>query len=484
MKKFGILGIALAAVQVCTMHAQTYTTFVSPRLVSTNQQYTEYACKFEQDGLNILVGGLYQQSFKNDRTPALFTPNGTDTIKLDELGGGDINPVWFHLHGDTLPYESTVKFSMKQQSIGLPFMMRKNFDMFFIELDGAFLSVKNDLSVTENQENEMVGIVPSSFSTQLIQNAAVALSNPDWHYGKMVGRPEKKGIDNLQIKFGFNKELENNTISGVASVYMALELPTGTGPTAEYIYEPLVGTTHFGIGAGVGGVLCTCDLNEAGSKFVYDFVYRYQFGARELRSFDLEDNGAWSRYLPLVLQTLNAPTDSFEFYGINELTRYASVQPGHQASVNARFEHLFENRCGFFLNYNFFARGKEQVTNVEPGIGVFGIKDYSDHIIDTRTTSSKARINEAVGDAYLRTGYENQVVDQIGAQDATFVNILPTHLDILSASNPLYLSSTFASGFMYQGQLYFMQAGGSVTVPHSDAAQYNWGVWASAGIHF
>lgn len=482
MKKFGILGIALVAVQVCTMHAQDYSTFVSQRLVSTNQQYTEYACKFAPEGFNLLVGGLFQQNFKNDRIASLFTSNGTDTIKLDELGGGDINPVWFHLHGESIPYESTVTFSMKQQSLGLPFMMRKNFDMFFIELDGAFLSVKNDLSLTENQENEIVGVVPSSFSTTLIANAVVALSNPDWKYGKMVGRPERKGIDNLQVRFGFNKELENNTISGVASVYMALLLPTGTGSTAEYIFEPIVGSNHFGIGAGIGGVLCSCDLNEAGSKFVYDFVYRYEFGAQEVRSFDLVDNGRWSRYLPLVLNTLNAPTDSFEFYGINELTRPAWVQPGHQASVNARFEHLFENRCGMFLNYNFFARGQEHITNVEDGIGVFGIKDYSDHIIDTRTTSSKARINEAVGDAYIPAGYTP--VTQIGAQDATFVNILPTHLDVLSAANPLYLSSTFAAGFMYQGELYFMQAGGNVTVPHSDAAQYNWGVWASAGVHF
>ena len=163
-----------------------------------------------------------------------------------------------------------------------------------------------------------------------------------------------------------------------------------------------------------------------------EFKLRYAFKGKERRSFDLKENGQWSRYLLVVDQSdKNAP-----FFATNALSLEANVTP--KANIDAWLA-LNYRKCDKFnleAGYNFCFRQKEKVSLLNkscPDFGNIGVADLIGIAREVNQQSaSTAKLSQSVMPG------NNQV-----KSDANFVSIDLTDLNLDSASQPKIISHKF-----------------------------------------
>jgi hypothetical protein len=310
-----------------------------------------------------------------------------NTITLDQGGFGDFNPSWINLVGNTQEayYHSDVTFKPHVSQGGMLFHGYAESDSLYCDIKTAILETKSKITISEVGGNNGLN--------DGISNAEEAFSQSDWNFGKIGQSNQVIGLDNIQIEVGTTKKFlqAKNTF---VSFFGLVEAPTGTGSQAEWLLEAKVGTNHWGLGFGTQ----TNSQLPDGLQIFTGMNYRYIFGAYETRSFDLLNNGEWSRYLGLQ-DTYGLPNspDAYPLPGINFLTQQAHILGRSQLNIYGSIEKKFGNAGKFTLGYNLFYSEQEQIDEIAqltPGFGVYALTGSSGGAGGS-ATASHAQIYEA-----------------------------------------------------------------------------------------
>lgn len=453
MKKICIVGLLMFA---SPLHC--YATIMNHREVTSNPllfKQDDYSC-FDDKTLSFEIVPWGSGTFDPAHTMANLGINGTDTMVLNQQGGGDINPELILLGSANVDrdYLSTVTLQPKMYMFGGLFHLYKQFKIFFLDLKTSLINCRTQIVIDE------VG-GGNGGMTQLdgtiITNALQAFSQADWSYGKFGTVQNKVGLDNVQFMFGASKEMESFSSAcwhNYGAAFMLLELPTAKGSQAEWLFEPMVGTKHCGLGFGADFMSVT----DSQWSFVGGGNYRYLFAANEVRSFDLAPNGAWSRYLGLqeIAQIGSGPVNPLP--GINLFTQDTHVDGTSQITMYARLQKRWEH-CLVEVSYNFFHTQAETVSLVNETIsdqfGVYYVTDFGGV-----TTASNATIAQANP-----------------AFDLAPVTLVATDLNVATGAAGAWTSNMVAGRFQYQFDKISCGLGGSVEMAHSVQALSSWSVW-------
>ncbi len=520
MKKYSIVLIALlTAARLQSMCSEScnicsHTTFV-PRMMSQNSvlelalddyyQYHLPCCDAEcPPWISFEVTAPYYfKSTDSKRLAEYFMPGCQQCATVGQNNTSDISSLWLEILApiDT-PFSSTICLAPTRTVIGGAFKLFFDFGSWFDDnccyrnwWASIFVpveQVRHNIHITETiSPTSGTPIVPPSFA-----NAIAALNNPAWNYGKFSPTSLKKsGVDDICVKVGydFTRDEKNNH----AGFYGQLFIPTGRGTKAKYVFEPLVGSNHVGLGAGFDADYAFYECGSTSWDFLIDARYAYFLKHKEWRSIDLF-NGDWSRYL-LVVQPTNtlAPLP-----GINYFTQQVEVTPRSMFEVWAA---MSVNYCDFHfeVGYDFWYRSKEKLALPDENLGV-GIYDIAYNPNFTcPITASCARICQSVPtlpDApasdlafvYVQNSqaYDNSPVALAGnnCQGIACSNLC-SYLNLNSAANPRALSSTVYAAISYDGCLccrypVMIGVGGQYEFAHRKSALSQYGVWLKTAISF
>jgi hypothetical protein len=243
-------------------------------------------------------------------------------------------------------------------------------------------------------------------------------------YGKIDNKVHRlAGLADITLRLGCTKEFRDVI---TFDVYTGFVIPTGYKPTAEYLFEPLVGNgQHFGVNFGYNLVSkITGDIS-----FVSCFDYRYLFEGKEKRSFDLKQNGPWSRYMAA---TVGLPRNRPQRL-INYLTDDVYVSPGSLANILFAF-HIKHKKYNFEIGSDIECRAAENIHlkkgfNTYVGIALYDEDDPSSMLVPEletyNRTNPRAKINETMlvaRDDY--TTFEAITYDQLNLDSAKHPNIV------------------------------------------------------------
>lgn len=307
-----------------------------------------------------------------------------------------------------------------------------------------------------------------------------AFRQSNWNYGKVDNMKDmsKWGLSEIELTLGYNAffgdRCDFNTYAGVV-------FPTGTKIdqcNAAYIFSPVVGNNHhWGLlfGGHAGFTVFSHKLHQI--RLEFDAEGQYLFKNTQWRSFDLVQQGQWSRYLE-VYQNLTQATAAAGYSaplnmnagtsGINVFTTCAQVHPHFSINTNTGFIYTWKGVQAEF-GFNFFGRQAEQITKTSWDADV-AIKNINGTGLTT----------------IARTIKNNFINSNFSLDDYTPLTL--ADLDLNSAAHPTMLSHTLylAAGYTWDDICIptFIGAGGTYEFTTVDTALDRWLLFVKAGISF
>lgn len=442
------------------------TTMNHHSITSSPLLYKQIDYAYEQ--LSIEFEPLVSGMFDPEHTMANLSPNGKMTVSLNQQGRGDINSGWLYLGSSNsdFDYNSTVTFVPTQQIYGVLFHCYKQFEHVFFDLKTSLLECKNKISLLEVGGGN--GGLENSSGT-VIYNAYDAFTQNDFQYGKIGATNTVIGFDNIQLLLGASTQvdtLESSNSKAYFAGFAVLEVPTGAGTKSEWLFEPQVGTNHWGFGFGA-------DLMFVGDNdwsFVVGGNFRHFIANWETRTFDLTVNGPWSRYL--LLEPLSTIPGGLTVGTVNVSTQDAVIEGRNQINMYGRLQKRFEG-CLFELSYNLFydeAESISRVTSIPQGYGIYDIGNGGGV-----TTASTARINQA--DA-IPAGTALNSPSQY-SEDASPVELVTSDFNLASGAAGQWLNNSIAARLQRVQESYTYGIGGSVDLARTAQGISSWYVWAN-----
>jgi hypothetical protein len=393
---------ASLAVTTCTSHV-----FV-PRSISEDLTYINaltynFVHRKERDKCYTYVGqAIVQDSRKSKQLGAAFLLGTSNEVTVQQApaaaGATDvINSIWLGLgstNPDT-PFSATFSIKPQRKIFAYHGYAYVNLDSWWCGLwaDFAFAVVNARHSLHCEENGSTSDLCPG------IATVTQALSSPTLGFGRFFcglcnNEKRRTGFDDFQIRVGYDYAwCDNNEIG----IYAIGTIPSGRKPTAEFVFEPLVGSRHGSVGIGINGdyQFDWCGCEGANFTLMTDANYRFVFSHKDCRTFDLIPNGAFSRFLLLV----NSANTTDPIPGVNLLTQRVKVKPRSTVQwwVALNYEYCDWN---FELGYNLWWRQKEKInagtcTNAVVAPLNTGIFDIS--ATNVFTTASTATISSAPG---------------------------------------------------------------------------------------
>lgn len=470
------LGIAFSLLAGCSELQSNSHTFFTPRQITTDPTFElaldDYYMFLSEESKNyqLYIKPFYQQSCHGSKKAGYFLPNNTCCASVREDGTGDINPLWFNvISAPGTTYNSTLCFAPQRTTYGSVFTFFANLcswvDGLWLLANTAVVGAAHNVHVHETNRTA-TGTIPG------FANLCDGFNNPDWCAGKIkcCGKKTKTGLDDIQIKIGYNFDCGD---IDHAAFYGVLTIPTGNRPNADYLFEPLVGSKHASLGAGLNAGYILCDSNQGSLSVLTDLKYRYSLSAHERRSFDLCTNGDWSRYLLVVDET----DPLYSLPGINYFTLPVNVTP--RSTIDFWLALHSRRSCNWDIEigYNLWWRQQEKVTlrccNSALSSSIIGIYDIGGLCSGTATTASTATIAQSVANA---------------VSDATFVPLTISDLNLSSAAHPavltnkIYLATSGHYDIAYHELL--IGIGASYEAARHNSALDQWAVWTTFGFDF
>lgn len=447
----------------CAFEVNSMSSTMNHRLVTSSPllyKQIDYAHKQFSLEIEPYVSGMFDPT----HTMGNLGIDGKSSVRLDQLGNGDINPELILL-GASNPdanYYSTTTFTPQLLMYGGLFHCYKQFEKVFFDVRTALIKCKTIVALDERGGDN--GGIPGP-NGDVIYNAYDAFTQSDWNYGKIGVSNELIGFENIQILLGASTDMPSfasKTSQSYFAGFALLEIPTGAGTTSEWLFEPQVGTNHWAFGFGAD-FMTVCDN---GYSLVLGGNYRHFIANWETRSFDLTQNGQWSRYLPLdTIAGLELSTPPGTegpvsiIPGINLFTQDALIQGRDQITLYARLQKQFES-CLFEVSYNFFYTEKETINLVDTIAQGFGLYDiFTEGGI---TTAHLAQINQ------------NHPLE-----DLVPVTLVTSDLDLVSGAAGAWMSNTVAARLQRVQDYYTYGIGASADLAHSSQAISTWSVWAN-----
>ena len=478
-------------------------TFFRPRPLSQNsvlelglQQY-QLNHPIHDDcppSVSVQLSGFYYRSTSRSNLAPYFLPKCKCSISIGQNNTSDISSVNLNLLTNILtgaqPFSSTLSLSPRRTVYG-------GAAKFYIDLGGwmqdlhaclahmwfsAFVPVvhvKHDIGVCETRPAN-AGILTEA-NNFVISDAIRAFNNPAWAFGKIAPCSlSRTGVDDVNLKLGFGWLYEPDY---KIDVYGVAFIPCGkkTRSHADFLFEPVLGAGHFGLGAGLNFDFTIWNCDDSYLNILGDIRYGYFFKRKEVRSIDLT-NSEWSRYL--LVAPVTDPNNPKP--GINAMTRNVDVKP--RGTVDAwlalHYQHCSFN---FELGYDLWWRQREQIclpacSGACP-INQFVIFDFNGCRCNTATSTSTATISQGVPNTPGLPALTNAPVS-----DATITPITDSKFNLDSAATPRALSSTVYGSIGYNIDWFtygmMMGFGASYEIGHRHAALSQWGVWFKTDISF
>ena len=487
----------------CTICA--HTTFV-PRLMSQNlvlenglffyNQFNLPCCDSECPPWVSLqvVAPYYFKSTNGAQLGRYFMPGCNNCAVVAQNNTSDISSLWLDIITPVdAPFESTICIEPKRSVIGGAFRLFFDFGAYdscycnwWASVFVPVQQVRHSLNIVETPSpTSGVPIIPPSFP-----NVISALNNPEWLYGKLSpDKLKKTGVDDISLRIGYNFVRCEDDLIGA---YGLLFIPTGKGTKSEYLFEPIVGSKHVGLGFGLIGDYTLYECGAASIDLMFDARYARFFKAHETRSIDLY-NGDWSRYL--LVATPADPVTPLP--GINFFTQEVDVNPRNMLEVwvAASF-----NYCNFHFEagYDFWYRSKEKISLADQDLGV-GIYDIAyDPMTTCQISESCAKICQSVPTfpgapasdlEFVTVKNSNLINDTFVAESSNCANIPCSYLNLNSAAHPRALSSTVYGAISYDCCLcceypVMIGIGGQYEFTHRRSALSQYGVWLKTAISF
>ena len=416
-----------------------------------NQDRFSHIHKF--DHAIISLKPIYTQNV-GSKFGQYFSIDNKSVLDVQENGTGDIGSEWFNVQapGSTNFYSSELSFNPRRRTLGIMLYASVNFaEHFSVSANTALINTRNNMNIYESGV-AMLGQEPG------FRNMKQAFAHQDLQYGAIRGTQSKSGFDDIQIKLIYHSFATQHAHYDSDSIdmydvsksintfykdkhkhsgdrdkvgrlyyeaYLLAGIPTGDGSQAQYLFEPLVGSNHAQIG--LGGNM---HYNYGKWKFQAEAKWRYAFAADEMRSFDLTQNGQWSRYL----QVVNSLNKYVYYPAINNFTCSAKVTP--QNSFDFYMAAYWDTDYGWHceLGYDFWIRQAEKIS-VSPVLPIpsIGIADLPGIIkqVPPPQSASTATISQQIAPG------ENSI-----ASDLAFVSIQPTDFNLNSAGAPKSISNS------------------------------------------
>jgi hypothetical protein len=191
-----------------------------------------------------------------------------------------------------------------------------------------------------------------SVSNDAQGNAQVALSK-----AKIVsGAHDKTGVADVDLAVGYNFLQEENYHVGLN---LGVTFPTGTKPTGEFLFEPRVGTNHWGFGVGFEGGVTAWSSDCCALEMMLVGNYRYLFKDKETRTAgSVKDGNVFGQYA--LGDRTNAAANAALFPLANASTTDYDVTPGSQLDMIFNVAFTWNNFT-FDLGYNLYFREEEKV---------------------------------------------------------------------------------------------------------------------------
>jgi len=447
MKKFIAVLVVLSS-----SYLSAITSTMTHRVVST-EPLLYSMIDYSKQQLSIEAAPFYLSMYDTQHTNKNLILNGKSTLTLDQQGGGDINPTWLNLisNNDLANYNSEITLTPQLSQGGVLLHLYKEYKKYYFDIRTAILECSTQIKIEETggQNGAIDGI----------SNALQAFTQPNWNYGKIGDSNQVAGLDDIQFKIGGKYQINSDSFDIYMTGFGLLQAPTGTGTKSEWLFEPQIGTNHWGIGAGFEVMMdSSFDL-----KFLIGGDYRYFMPAWEVRSFDLLNNGQWSRYLALQ-DTYGLPTAPITpgNPGINYFTQNAKIEGRNQINLYTRLEKQFRH-CAFELSYNFFYNQQEtinEINNIDTGYGICALT------------------GPAGGGCGVTTGSTGMINQDVTNLDAPPVVLTTGMFDKASAQAQSFTSNSLMVRIQRNQNTYNYGIGANIEVAQSAGALSSWSVWA------
>jgi len=386
------------------------------------------------------VQPIYTQSI-GSKLQQYFTLNHQCTLDVQENGSGDVSSLWFKvISSDDTFYTSQLSFRPKRYTYGgLLYFAAQLPCNFHISINTAVISTRNNMHIREKNVQNLGTVAGYDTVTESFSNSARL-------FGRICGTRTKTGLDDIQIKVAYNP-YKNECLYW--DIYGLFGIPTGNGSKACYLFEPLVGSKHVQLGFGSNGRWNIMN-NDCGSWSVLsELKYRYAFKGTERRSFDLTNNGQWSRNMLFVKESNKYVT----YPAINSLTLATQVTP--KSSFDLYLATHFDRKSwNFELGYNLWYRSAEKVAlccKQLPAVGArIGMADLTGIAAQNPQTASTANISQGVQPGV------NQVTS-----DTAFIPVTISDINLLSGAQARSLSnSVYGSvGYKFDVKCHTLQVG-------------------------
>lgn len=447
-----------------------------PRSITQDSTYeyasTLYNLYYPERGYRLFqsLNAFYQQSRSKDDLTKYFLPDCKCSIDVKEDGTGDVDPLWFDVIARPLTsppstyYSSTFSLDPSRSVFGITaYWQLYLIHRLWLGINTALVHAMHKLNPHEcHRENP--GAI-DGFATFID-----GINNPDWSYGKIFcGKKSKTGIDDIQLKLGFDFIA---TDYAHLSLYARTTIPTGRKITAEYLFEPRVGTHNASLGGGINGSYVFHNGEQNKLVGLVDLKAYYTFSATERRSFDLTNNGDWSRYLLVIARNAGRVVDP----GINLMTQDATVTPRSTIELFAAL-HYEHKKWNLELGYNLWRRAGEKVcldtSCFAQNYGIFNLGCLCE---GTVSTSSTAKISQGL------------VGSNIVEKDDTFTTITLDDFNLCSATHDHTLTHKIFGIISYKDlnskHIITPGLGGSYEFSSNANALDQWAIWFNLGLIF
>lgn len=421
---------------------------------------------------------FYQESDSGSDLARYFLLDKKTELEIKENGLGDIGSQAIGLVTDDREFDALFKIRPERRVYGDLFNIHMDASSF---IEGLWLNVlipivkvKHDIEL-KCCERGPRGEAKNS-TNDCIETCEDAFNNSDWLHGRLSRNTENRsGVDDVQVKLGWNfwHDAKNHWgIYGVAS------LPTGHRPQSDFLFEPTVGSRHWGLGLGTNFDWRFWEIEEKHIfNFMADVKWRYHFSASEHRSFDL-CNGPWTRYLTVA----NACTPDVPLDGINFFTHNVRVRPRNMVDLWLAAHYHYEE-WNIELGYNLWWRDSEQVRlgkSFDSCCRDFVLFDWSAVEADCPprpiVSSSCATIDQA------RFGRN------AAPSDAELTRVTDNQINIHSAEHGKALSHKFYLGGSYNTNFLDHPAslgiGTSYEWANNNKALDQWAIWLKTSFGF
>ncbi|KIX85655.1 hypothetical protein KG892_01345 [Vermiphilus pyriformis] len=399
------------------------------------------------------VTPTYGQSYRPARIAEYFF--GVDTFRVTgsqvpNRKDTDMLADYFGLSPD---FVSTVQLVPYMTNGYVDFNIYAGYKDLFFRIHAPVVWTSTRISVKETVEQERVTI---PFPPFYMASGPVAPGAASWEqalrggitFGDVVeginfGRiscdsQHRRGLSDIQAAFGWNFYNRDWAHMGLE---VRASFPTGTRPTSNYLFEPIVGNgKHFELGIGFTSHALVWERDCYQSVSVYtDINVMHLFASRQRRSFDFiplicpDFSNAYrtaSRYILLKEFDEQGIYTGRSFPAINRTTLESKVWADVQMDLAIMIA-FTSNSFGLDLGYGAWIRSREKIKLLE-GLperryALKGIQNVTTGIgnLPSNATQSRATI------------YGNEFIFQAEVADLNPPVFVGTcDLDLDSAANP------------------------------------------------